>query len=231
MLSISVLFQFVVYILLENHGLPLLPPQGCCRQLMICWHCDLQLAGGKRVIFLSLIWWLQIFLIWCLQEDPLYAQYERLCCGLVPVEADSEEFSMVWNCYPIFKHSEIRVSLLFFLLEIVFLRIFCVSQHTSSKTYRKYQQHGLFVLTSAIWMHVCMSLPHLWQAFGGTILYDWCLLWVVRVCVDGQTCIPLFPLNERLGYCMFHVQRFQLWCCVFEHLSVCFPEEWLREIT
>lgn len=30
-----------------------------------------------------------------MEEDPLYAQYERLHCGLVPVEADSEEFSMI----------------------------------------------------------------------------------------------------------------------------------------
>ncbi|KAL2927715.1 Poly [ADP-ribose] polymerase 2 [Bienertia sinuspersici] len=30
-----------------------------------------------------------------MQDDPLYAQYERLHCKLIPVEADSEEFSMI----------------------------------------------------------------------------------------------------------------------------------------
>lgn len=29
------------------------------------------------------------------QEDPLYSHYQRLHCELSPVEADSEEFSMV----------------------------------------------------------------------------------------------------------------------------------------
>ncbi|XP_021763201.1 poly [ADP-ribose] polymerase 2-like [Chenopodium quinoa] len=30
-----------------------------------------------------------------MQDDPLYAQYERLHCQLIPVEVDSEEFSMI----------------------------------------------------------------------------------------------------------------------------------------
>ncbi|KAL9247153.1 hypothetical protein vseg_020616 [Gypsophila vaccaria] len=30
-----------------------------------------------------------------MQDDPLYAQYERLNCGLVPVESSSQEFSMI----------------------------------------------------------------------------------------------------------------------------------------
>lgn len=43
----------------------------------------------------------------CKQDDLLYAQYGRLNCELMPVEVDSEEFSMVQHLYHTFSSSKL----------------------------------------------------------------------------------------------------------------------------
>ncbi|KAJ8444030.1 hypothetical protein Cgig2_020876 [Carnegiea gigantea] len=67
-----------------------------------------------------------------MEEDPLYAQYERLQCGLVPVEADSEEFSMIEK-YLKNTHAKTHSS---YTVDIV--QIFRVSREGEDRRFKKF---------------------------------------------------------------------------------------------
>ncbi|KAK4273226.1 hypothetical protein QN277_021668 [Acacia crassicarpa] len=67
-----------------------------------------------------------------MQGDPLYAHYQRLHCELVPVEIDSEEFSMIAK-YMRNTHAETHSN---YAVDIV--QIFRVSREGEAERYRKF---------------------------------------------------------------------------------------------
>ncbi|KAL4202726.1 hypothetical protein AMTRI_Chr02g265080 [Amborella trichopoda] len=66
------------------------------------------------------------------QEDPLYSHYGRLHCELVPLEADSQEFSLIEQ-YMRNTHAETHS---YYTVDIV--RVFKVSRETDNERFRKF---------------------------------------------------------------------------------------------